>query len=105
MNLRGKKLGLLLSVPPGQPNFDHGLRLAETALDEGVDVYCYCIDDGCVAIRDSRVQRLREKGLKLHVSALGAERRGLPIDDSAAFSGLTVVGDLMAHTDRFVSFN
>ena len=31
MLLRGKKLGLLLSSSPGQPGFQHGLRLAETA--------------------------------------------------------------------------
>ncbi|MFT4587131.1 MAG: sulfur relay (sulfurtransferase) complex TusBCD TusD component (DsrE family) [Candidatus Binatia bacterium] len=105
MELRGKKLGLMVSVPPGKTNFDHCLRLAETALNENVDVYFYCIDDGVEAIRDPRIQRLRERGLKLHVCAFGAERRGIPLDDSATFSGLTVVSDLIASTDRFVSFN
>ena len=105
MELREKKLGLMMSAPPGQPNFEHGLRLAETAMDENLTVYFYCIDDGVEAIRDDRIQSLRERGMKLHVCAYGAERRGLPLDDSATFSGLTVVCDLIASTDRFVSFN
>ena len=37
--------------------------------------------------------------------AYGAQQRGLPIDDRAAYAGLTVVSDLMSATDRFVSFN
>lgn len=103
--MSGKKLGLMLSVPPGKPNFEHGLRLAEAALSENVVVYFYCIDDGVEAIRDERIQRLRQRGLKLHVCAYGAERRGIPMSDLAIFSGLTVVSDLIASTDRFVSFN
>lgn len=95
----------MVSVPPGQANFDHSLRLAETALNANVVVYFYCIDDGVAAIRDPRIQRLRQRGLRLHVCAFGAERRGIAIDDSATFSGLTVVSDLIASTDRFVSFN
>ncbi len=105
VDLHNKKLGLLISVAPGQPNFDHGVRLAETALAAGVNVYCYCIDDGVAGIRDERLQSLRGRGMKLHVCAMGAEKRDLAIDDSAVFSGLTVVGDLIANTDRFVSFN
>ncbi len=105
VDLQDKKLGLLLSAAPDQPNFNHGIRLAETALAAGVDVYCYCIDDGVAGIRDQRVQALRDRGMKLHVCAMGAEKRGLPLDDSAVFSGLTVVSDLIANTDRFVSFN
>jgi len=105
VELRDKKLGLLISAAPDKPNFNHGVKLAETALASGVDVYCYCIDDGVSGIRDERIQSLRGRGMKLHVCALGAEKRGLTMDDSAVFSGLTVVSDLIANTDRFVSFN
>lgn len=94
-----------MSVPPWTPNFEHGLRLAEAALSGDVDVYVYCVDDGVEAIRDERMQRLRRRGLRLHVCAFGAERRGIPLSDLATFSGLTVVSDLIASTDRFVSFN
>lgn len=105
MTLRGKRLGLLLSTGPGHPNFAHGLRLAEAALAEGVDVYLYCIDDAVTGVADPQLQALRHRGLKLYACAYGAQRRGLPLTDDATFAGLTVVSDLLAATDRFVSFN
>ena len=103
--MRGKKLGLLMSVPPGHPNFIHGVRLAETALAQGVDVYLYCIDEAVRALDDPRLQQLKTGGLKLFACAFGAQRRNIPLSDQATFGGLTIVNDLIAGTDRFVSFN
>ena len=103
--LRGKKLGILLSVPPAHANFGRGLSLAETALSEGVDVYLYCIDEAVLGLDESRLQLLRERGLKLYACAYAAQHRGLPLTDKAIFSGLTVVSDLIVGTDRFLSFN
>jgi sulfur relay (sulfurtransferase) complex TusBCD TusD component (DsrE family) len=103
--LRGKKLGLLLSTLPDQPGFQHGLALAETALDEGVDVYLYCIDEAVRGISEPRLQSLAARGLKLYACAYGAQRRDLPINNLATFAGLGVLSDLIAATDRFVSFN
>ena len=103
--LRGRKLGILLSTRPEDPPFRHGVRLAETSLEAGVDVYLYCIDDAVWGVGDADLQRLKTKGLKLYACAYGAQRRKQAIDDRAAFAGLTVVNDLMASTDRFVAFN
>ena len=105
MLLRGKKLGLLISVPPQHPNFDHGVRLAETALARGVDVYLYCIDEAVKGLGDPRLQNLRAGGLKLFACAYGAQRRNIPMNEQATFAGLTMVNDLISRTDRFVSFN
>jgi hypothetical protein len=105
MILRGKKLGVLLSIRPDQPNFERGIRLAETALAEGVDVYLYCIDEAVPGVMDPRIQELKNRGLKLFACAYGAHRRSLPLNDAAIFAGLTVVSDIMAATDRFISFN
>lgn len=104
-SVRGRKLGLLLSGRPEQPSFRHGVRLAATALAAGVDVYLYCIDDAVLGVGDADLQALKPKGLKLYACAYGAQRRNIPIDDRAMFAGLTVVSDLMASTDRFLSFN
>jgi predicted peroxiredoxin len=101
----GKKLGLLISCAPAQPGFGHGLRLAAAALASGADVYLYCIDEAVPGVGRADVQALRARGLKLYACAYGAHRRGVPVDDRAAFAGLTVVSDLIASTDRFVSFN
>jgi sulfur relay (sulfurtransferase) complex TusBCD TusD component (DsrE family) len=105
MVLNGKKLGLLLSTRPETESFNHGLKVAEAALKLGVDVYLYCIDDAVWGVGDSRLQALKAQGLKLYACAYGANRRGIPLSDLAAFAGLTVVSDLMASTDRFLSFN
>src|SRR5262245_15156396 len=105
MKRESKKLGLLLSTPPAHPNFEHGLRLAETALARGMDVYLYCIDEAVTGLEHPRLQSLREQGLKLYACAYGAQRRNIPVSDKAIFAGLSLVSDLIAGTDRFVSFN
>jgi predicted peroxiredoxin len=105
MSLRGKKLGLLISSKPDSPKFQQGLNVAEAALAEGVDVYLYCIDDAVSGVGEERVQTLKNRGLKLYACAYGAHRRNFPLSDKATFAGLTVVSDLIAGTDKFLSFN
>jgi sulfur relay (sulfurtransferase) complex TusBCD TusD component (DsrE family) len=105
MSLRGKKLGILLSTSPDQPGFQHGLRLAETALQEGLEVYVYCIDDAVRGLGDPQLRRLTVLGLKLFACAYAAQRRQLPRGEEAAFAGLGSLSDIMTATDRFLSFN
>lgn len=102
--IRGKKLGILLSTGPDHPAFLHGLGLAEAALAEGVQVYLYCIDQAVVGAGDPRLERLVARGLKLFACAYGAHRRGLALAGPAVYSGLVIVSDLVAATDRFVGF-
>ena len=105
MSLRGKKLGLLLSTRPGHPPFRHGVSLAKAALDAGLKVYLYCIDEAVLALEDAELQSLRSRGLNVYACAEAAQRRNIPLSDLAAFAGLSIVSDLMAGTDRFLSFN
>jgi hypothetical protein len=103
--LRGKKLGLLISAAPDQPGFRHGIHLAAAALDAGVLVYLYCIDEAVRGVGDATLQSLKARGASLYACAFGAQRRNIPLSDRATFAGLTVVSDIVAGTDRFVSFN
>jgi sulfur relay (sulfurtransferase) complex TusBCD TusD component (DsrE family) len=105
MSLRGKKLGILLSTSPGQPGFQHGLHLAEAALEEGLEVYLYCVDEAVRGLGDSRLRRLTAQGLKLFACANAAQRRHVPRSEQAVFAGLASLSDIMAATDRFLSFN
>jgi hypothetical protein len=105
MLLKGKKLGLLLSVAPEHPNFDHGLRLAEAAIRRGAHVYLYCIDEAVRGLDNPKLQDLKSRGLNLFACASGAQNRAIPISELATFSGLTMVSDLMASTDRFIALN
>lgn len=105
MVAKGLKLGILLSRPPGHSTFSHGLNLADAALRAGIKVYLYCIDEAVLGTTDPRLQDLRARGLHLFACAYAAQRRHLPTSDAAVFSGLSLVTELVAGTDRFVSFN
>lgn len=104
VDLAGKKLGVLLTVSPEHSNFRPALALMNAALDAGARVYLYCVDEGVRAVAASEVQALKERGASLFGCAYGAGRRNIPIDESAAWSGLTVLADVVGSTDRFVSF-
>lgn len=105
MVLKDKKLGIMVAAAPDQPNFGHAIALADRALARGVRVYLYCIDEGVRGVEEDRLQRLKHRGLNLYACAYSAQQRQIPVTEAAAFAGLTVVSDLIAATDRFVSFN
>ncbi len=71
----------------------------------GVSVYLYCIDEAVAGVGDPQLQQLKHDGLSLFACAYGAHRRNVPLSEDATFAGLTVVNDIIAGTDRFVSFN
>ena len=102
---RARKLGILVSSEPGSDSFRHAFGLVAAAMEAGCDVYAYCIDEAVKGVARPEVQALKGRGLKLYACAYGAHRYGVPVDAAAAFAGLTVVSDLIAGTDRFVSFN
>ena len=105
MDLAGKKLGVLLSTSPESTKFKHGLQLAKIAVQRGVLVYLYCIDEAIHGVENQELQRLKQEGLKLFACAYAAEKRNLPSSDLAAFSGLTILSDIIGSTDKFISFN
>ena len=104
MKLRGKKLGVMVSSGPEAKSFDCAYQLAAAALGEGLQVYLYYMDEGVRGVGDKRVQALKAKGAQLFACAYSAQRREIAIDESAVFSGLATVSDIMAGTDRFLSF-
>jgi len=102
--LVGKKLGVLLTTDATHPHFGPAVALMNAALDGGARVYLYCIDEGVRAVAAPELQALKERGASLFGCAYGAGRRKIPLDESAAWSGLTVLADVVGSTDRFVSF-
>lgn len=102
--LKGKKLGVLLTTAPAHSNFRPALALMNAALDAGVRLYLYCVDEGVRSVATPEVQALKERGASLFGCAYGAGRRNIPLDENAAWSGLTVLADVVGSTDRFVSF-
>lgn len=94
----------MISGGPEKGSFTAACGLAEAALKAGVQVYVYCMDEGVRGVGDARIQALKGSGAQLFACAYSAQRRDIPIDERAAFSGLATVSDLMAGTDRFLSF-
>jgi sulfur relay (sulfurtransferase) complex TusBCD TusD component (DsrE family) len=102
--LAGKKLGVLLTTPPAHPNFRPALALMKAALEANIRVYLYCIDEGVRAVATPEIQDLKDKGASLFGCAYGAGHRKIPLDETATWSGLTVLADVVGSTDKFVSF-
>lgn len=105
MALRGKKLAVLVSAAPDQRGFQHALGVARAALNQGISVYLYCIDDAVAGVDDPRLQQLRADGVNLFACAYASQRRRLAMGDAASYAGLGVVNELITACDRFVSFN
>jgi len=103
-DLAGRKLGVLLTTAPDHPNFRPAVALMNAALEAGVRVYLYCIDDAVRAVDTPELQAIKARGASLFGCAYGAHRRKLPVNDLAAWSGLTVLADVVGSTDKFVSF-
>lgn len=103
-DLAGKKLGVLLTTPPGHSNFRPAVALMNAALDASVRVYLYCVDEGVHAVDAPELQAIKARGASLFGCAYGAGRRNIQLGESAAWSGLTVLADVVGSTDKFVSF-
>ena len=100
-----RKLGLMVSTAPDHPNARTAIGLSRAALDRGIDVYLYLIDDAVSAVEDGELQALAARGLKLFVCAYGCQKRRLPLSDRATNCGLVVLTDLINGTDRFLALN
>ena len=104
MALTNKKLGLLLSARPEHPNFERATGLAREARKAGVSVYLYLIDNAVVGLASPPVQSLQRQGVHLFACAYAARRRDLEFRQDIVFAGLGQLAEIIAHTDRFVTF-
>src|SRR2546428_8034009 len=107
MDLKEKKLGVLLSTGLEHPNLETAVGLTQTALDRGADVYVYLIDEGMRALDGPRIRGLPERGAKLFVCAYGCQKGGIPLRESGrlTYCGLVVLNDLINGSDRFIALN
>lgn len=100
-----RKLGILISCRPGAQKFKHGIGIAKAAVKIGVDVYLYLLFDAVTAVDSEEVQELKKSGVKLYVCAYESLKRKIKPGDSAIYSGLGSLADIIACADRFVAFN
>jgi sulfur relay (sulfurtransferase) complex TusBCD TusD component (DsrE family) len=102
-----RRLGLLLSTPPSHPSVETVVQLAQAALQKGVDVYLYLIDEGVKTVMDQRYLGLVNAGAKMSVCAYGCQQHGVPtvtVDSRISLSGLVVLSGIIDGCDRFLAF-
>lgn len=97
-------LGVLVAVGIRDPGFVAAVRLAEAALDRGMEVYFYLLDEAVPGVAETRIQSLRARGTRLFACAYAARQRGLRLGDQAVWVGLTSLAELATSVDRFVGF-
>ena len=106
--LANKKLGLLLSTAPDNPNAETVYQLSKTALANKVDTYLYFIDEGVLNLKDPRFAELAKEGLKLFVCAYGCQQHHISTDGygkEVNFCGLVILSNIIDGCDRFLAFN
>ncbi len=103
-----RKLGLLLSTPPGHPSVSTVTQLSREALRTGIDVYLYLIDEGVKNLHDSALLGAAGDGAKFFVCAYGCQQHGVKtdhLDPRVTLCGLVVLSNIVEGCDRFVAFN
>lgn len=102
-----RKLGLMLSTSPDHANLDTAVRISRAALERGVDLYLYMIDDGVLTVDRPEIRDLAERGAKLFVCAYACQKRGIPLSepDRLNYCGLVVLTDVINGCDRFLALN
>ncbi|MCC7517742.1 MAG: DsrE family protein [Verrucomicrobiae bacterium] len=99
------KLGLMLASAPDRPELSKVHQLAGDAFARGDAVFLYLIDDGVRCLDRPEMADLRAKGIRIFACAYGAKKRDIAWDpEKAAFSGLTVLVDVITGCDRFRAF-
>ena len=103
-----RKLGILLSTPPGHPSVATVTRLSQEAMKAGVDVYLYLIDEGVKNLHDTHLLEAAGGGAKYFVCAYGCQQHGVKtdhVDPRVTLCGLVVLSNIVAGCDRFIAFN
>lgn len=99
------KLGLMLASAPDRPELGEVHRLGIETLGRGDQAFLYLVDDGVCGLDRPEIGELRARGARVFACAYGAKKRGIAWDPAkAAFSGLTVLLDVIVGCDRFVAF-
>ena len=98
---RQSTLGMLLTTAPGSVEFRSGMALAEEAQRKGIRVFLYLLDESVKGAREMR--RLTEQGVQISACAYAAQRRSLPFCEHIVYGGFSMLNDIIAHSDRFVS--
>lgn len=94
-------LGMLLASAPGSSEFQNATALAEESQRKGLRVFLYLLDDAVEGAREMR--GLAEQGVRISACAYAAQRRSSPFCEHVVYGGLSMLNEVIARSDRFVS--
>lgn len=94
-------LGMLLTTAPGSVEFQSGMALAEKSQRKGLRVFLYLLDEAVEGAR--KMRGLAEQGVRISACAYAAQRQSLPFCEHVVYGGLSMLNDIIVHSDRFVS--
>ena len=98
-----RSIAIMVSSPPDSARRRHGLALAKAALGKGIQVYLYFIDEGVRELSGPAADPSLADA-KMFVCAYSARKRNAPTPEAMIPCGLGTLSELIAGTDRFVSF-
>ena len=94
-------LGILLSAAPGSSEFHSAMALAKESQRKGLRVFLYLLDDAVEGAKEMR--GLAEQGVRISACAYAAQRRSLPFCQHVVYGGLSMLNNIIAHSNYFAS--
>lgn len=105
MPLPPARLGIFLAAGNGSPGQLHALSIAHDALRNHQRVFLYLFDDAILLAGSAELNSLLSAGAIVYGCALAAQNRQIAMeDDRIIFCGLSMFSDILAGTDRLISF-
>ncbi len=101
----GESIGMLLKSSPASYSFSRGLDLARLALGAEAKVFIYLLDDAVKGVGNPEVVSLGNLGAKISVCSLALEKFGIEVNEMIVPAGLTMMSDILLHSDRQFIFN
>jgi hypothetical protein len=98
------KVGLLLSSADTFP-WEEFEQSSLFLLEQGHHPYAYFLHTGVLQLTRPALRGLLQRGLRLNVCSLAAEKHGLTTPEEAILCGLGTLASIIQHTDSFFSFS
>ncbi len=99
-----KKLGLFLTTSPESANTNTVIRLAEAALEKGVDVRIFLSCDGVLNINHISFLRLTDKGAKICLCQQNLNERFQDEADDVTMGSLYDLSRAAGEVDKLLAF-
>ncbi|MEE8449087.1 MAG: DsrE family protein [Thermodesulfobacteriota bacterium] len=99
-----KSLGILLASSPNHEDRFTALKLAQTALDLGMEVKIFLFDEGVYNCLDNEFISLNQAGADITICEQSAKDRNLDIQAPVKRGSLYDLAGIAKQIDRLVSF-